>query len=69
MYQRAAKLAELAAPLEELLQLADMQREAYVIALNALSLLDDKNAWMVVPMTAASSYSGVSGLLGGKLAC
>jgi nuclear pore complex protein Nup160 len=51
MYQRAAKLADVVAPADELLQLADMQREAYVTALNAMSLLEEKSAWIVVPVT------------------
>jgi hypothetical protein len=51
MYQRARRLSELQSAPHELLELAELQREAYVVAMNALALLDPKSAWIIVPMT------------------
>jgi hypothetical protein len=59
MYQRARKLAELSSLPSEMVELAEMQREAYVVALNALALLDEKNAWFVVQLNPGPASDGV----------
>lgn len=52
MYQRARKLAQLAGngP-DQFMKLAELQLEAYVVSINALSLIDQKNAWIVLPVS------------------
>ena len=50
MYQRARKLHDLIVRTPSLLSsLAHEELEAYLIAMNALSLVDEKNAWILVP--------------------
>lgn len=49
MYQRARKLSSLAGDLAEFHTLADLQMESYLVSINALSLVDSKNAWFVMP--------------------
>ena len=50
MYQRARKLHELIVRTPSLfLTLANEELEAYLIAINALSLVDEKDAWILVP--------------------
>ncbi|KAI0698869.1 nucleoporin Nup120/160-domain-containing protein [Cytidiella melzeri] len=57
MYQRARKFAVLGQnnP-EEYIKLAQLQLEAYVVSINALSLIDQKNAWFVLPATPDSLH-------------
>jgi hypothetical protein len=55
MYQRARKLQEARVEMSQLLEMADMQREALVTALNAMALLDEKNAWFVLPSAPSTS--------------
>ena len=53
MYQRARKLASLSSSNpEQFLSLGELQLEAYIISINALSLVDPKSAWIVLPYTA-----------------
>lgn len=51
MYQRARKLHDFTGNLSQVLVLAEEQLESYVVAMNALSLLDHANAWIVMPIT------------------
>lgn len=55
MYQRGRKLAAIQASRKDMLELAVMQREAYVVALNALSLLDAKSAWFVLSSVSSTT--------------
>jgi len=52
MYQRARKLASLSNSLDpaQYFALAEQQLEALVISSNALALLDQKDAWIVLPL-------------------
>src|ERR1700733_15367140 len=49
MYQRARKLHDLINDPSSLVVLAEEQLEAYLVAMNALSLLDRKSAWVSMP--------------------
>lgn len=50
MYQRGRKLGDERVSTKQMVELAEQQREAYALALNALSLLDEKNAWFILPV-------------------
>ncbi|KDQ64994.1 hypothetical protein JAAARDRAFT_167821 [Jaapia argillacea MUCL 33604] len=50
MYQRARKLADIPADSARFTELGEERLEAYSVALNALSLLDKKSAWLVMPV-------------------
>ena len=50
MYQRARKLHDLSGDSSLILPLAEEQLEAYLIAINALTLLDRNSAWVVLPI-------------------
>lgn len=50
MYQRARKLHDLIGDPSQTLALAEEQLESYIVAMNALSLLDHANAWIVMPI-------------------
>ncbi len=53
MYQRARKLAGLGnTTSEQFLGLAELQLEAYLVSINALSLVDPKSAWIILPFIA-----------------
>lgn len=54
MYQRARKLVYLMGKSQETLELAELAGEAYVVAINALSMLDPKNAWIILPLAPES---------------
>lgn len=56
MYQRARKLATLAAEPSNFVPMAGLQMEAYLAAVNALSLVDQKVAWITIPLTAEPDY-------------
>jgi hypothetical protein len=56
MYQRARKVQELIYDPETFSSLAEEQLEAYSVAMNALSLVDHKNAWMLLPITPDSVH-------------
>lgn len=47
MYQRARKIQENAAQSIDVIALMEEQLEAYLLAINSLSLLDTKCAWIV----------------------
>lgn len=52
MYQRARKFAVLRSNSpEHFLSLGELQLEAYIVSINALSLIDPKSAWIVLPST------------------
>ncbi|KAH8105506.1 nucleoporin Nup120/160-domain-containing protein [Cristinia sonorae] len=51
MYQRARKLSALSTDPAEFHSLAEMQLEACTVSINALSLVDPKSAWFVLPAT------------------
>lgn len=50
MYQRARKLASLVDSPADFMLLAELQLEAYVVSMNALSLIDSASGWFVVPV-------------------
>jgi hypothetical protein len=56
MYQRARKLQNLINDPTSFSSLAEAQLEAYVIAINALSLVDAKNAWVVLSVPPESAH-------------
>ena len=49
MYQRARKLGALTGDPTDFHALADLQLEAYVVSINALSLVEPKSAWFSMP--------------------
>lgn len=49
MYQRARKLASLMRDPAEFHTIAELRLEAYTVSINALSLVDAKSAWFVLP--------------------
>ncbi|KAG9317143.1 hypothetical protein JVU11DRAFT_1335, partial [Chiua virens] len=49
MYQRARKLQEITYKPTDVISLMEDQLESYLLAINSLSLLEPKNAWIVVP--------------------
>ncbi|EGO01552.1 hypothetical protein SERLA73DRAFT_158827 [Serpula lacrymans var. lacrymans S7.3] len=49
IYQRARKLQDLAANPADFVALSEEQIEGYLLAMNSLSLLDQKGAWFVIP--------------------
>lgn len=53
MYQRARKLANvIGSNPDQFISLAEQQLEAFVVSINALSLIDPKSAWFVLPLSA-----------------
>ena len=56
MYQRARKLGILASDPSNFIPMAELQIEAYLAAVNALSLVDQKVAWIAIPLAAESDY-------------
>ena len=64
MYQRARKLAVLMGDASAFAELAELQLEAYVVAMNSLALVDPKSQWITLPITAETGHevSGVSRL-------
>lgn len=53
MYQRARKLANVISNSPtQFLNLAELQLEALLVSINALSLIDPKAAWFVLPLSA-----------------
>jgi hypothetical protein len=56
MYQRARKISSILGEPSNFPNLAGLQLEAYVVAMNALSLLDQKNAWIAVPVVAETGH-------------
>jgi hypothetical protein len=66
MYQRAQKIHQLITTAALFAELAEDELEAYLIAINALSLLDAKDAWIVLPIV-PGSHQEVSCYLSGSL--
>ncbi|TFY51621.1 hypothetical protein EVJ58_g10469 [Rhodofomes roseus] len=56
MYQRARKLGALIGDLSDFVSLTELQLEAYVVGMNALALIDQKNAWIVLPVTGETEH-------------
>lgn len=56
MYQRARKLQDLTTDPTSFSALAEEQLEAYTVAINALSLVDQKNSWVVLPVPPESTH-------------
>lgn len=50
MYQRARKLEDVITDSASFVSLAESQLEALSVATNALSLVDEKSAWIVMPV-------------------
>ena len=50
MYQRARKLEDVITDATSFVSLAETQLEALSVATNALSLVDEKSAWIVMPV-------------------
>ena len=50
MYQRARKLEALMGDASAFAELADLQLEAYAVAMNALALVDSKSQWITLPI-------------------
>ncbi|KAG6919322.1 hypothetical protein DXG01_007455 [Tephrocybe rancida] len=56
MYQRAIRLQDLITDPTSFASLAEMQLEAYSLAINSLSLIDLKNAWVLLPLPADQAH-------------
>ncbi|KAG6866010.1 hypothetical protein C0991_009682 [Blastosporella zonata] len=56
MYQRARKIQDLIRDSTSFAALAEEQLEAYNIAINSLSLVDSKNAWVLLPVPADQAH-------------
>lgn len=52
MYQRARKLQEISSKPADVISLMEDQLESYLLAINSLSLLEQKDAWVVVQLPA-----------------
>ena len=50
MYQRARKLEDVISDATSFLAFAESRLEALSVATNALSLVDEKSAWIVMPV-------------------
>ena len=50
MYDRARKIHNLVVDVQSFLALAEEQQQAYAIAANSLTLVDQANAWFVLPI-------------------
>ena len=59
MYTRARKLSDLLGEPSKAVAIAELEVEALSITLNALSLLDVKSPWLVVPSIVGSSRVSV----------
>lgn len=55
MYQRARKLQEISSKPADVILLIEDQLESYLLAINSLSLLEQKNAWVVVQLPASNA--------------
>lgn len=56
MYQRARKLAAVMGDASAFAELAELQLEAYVVAMNSLALVDPKSQWITLPITAETGH-------------
>lgn len=57
MYQFARRLTPLMEKSPQFSAIAEMQVQAYLVAMNALSLLDPKNSWITLPNPPEASLS------------
>lgn len=66
MYHFGRRLSPLIEESPQLSAIAEMQTQAYLVAMNALSLLDPKNAWITLrnPPEASSPVVSLPFLLG-----
>ncbi|KAG6378387.1 hypothetical protein JVT61DRAFT_12642 [Boletus reticuloceps] len=55
MYQRARKLQEVSSKPADVISLMEDQLESYLLAINSLALLEQKNAWVVVQLPALNT--------------
>jgi len=55
MYQHARRISEAKIQPDEYLDVARLQSQSYRAAINALSLVDPKNAWITLPSSEAST--------------
>ncbi|KIL68186.1 hypothetical protein M378DRAFT_72126 [Amanita muscaria Koide BX008] len=55
MYDRARRIHDLIADVQSFLALAEEQQQAYAVALNSLSLVDQADAWFVLPSSTQSN--------------
>jgi nuclear pore complex protein Nup160 len=55
MYQHALKLKAAIVDCASFVEMAQAQLEAIMIAINALSLVDSRNAWIVIPKSLSSA--------------
>ncbi|KAG6833626.1 hypothetical protein H0H87_004253 [Tephrocybe sp. NHM501043] len=56
MYQRARRLQDIITDTTSFTSLAEEQLEAYGLAINSLSLVDLKNAWVLLPLPADNAH-------------
>lgn len=64
MYLRARKLSELQGDPAQLVSLAEQEVEALAVSMNALSIIEAKSAWIVVPMSPTAREVSSVGPLG-----
>jgi nuclear pore complex protein Nup160 len=62
MYLQAQKLAVAMVDSVSFIETAQAQLDAIMIAINALSLVDSKNAWIVVPKSSTAVRNCTSSL-------
>ena len=58
MYQRARRLQQLSVDASDFIPLAEEQLEAMMVAINALSLVDQQSAWIAVPVLKETAMVG-----------
>ena len=56
MYQRARKFAAAMGDARIFVEFAELQLEAYVVAMNALALVDPKSQWITLPITVETGH-------------
>ena len=57
MYQRARRFATLTQGVfDDYTWLAQLQLEAYAVSINALSLIEAKSAWFILPITVVPTH-------------
>lgn len=56
MYMRALKLQEISGSPAEMIPLINDQMESYLLAINSLSLLEEKKAWFIVQTFTDNDY-------------
>lgn len=58
MYQRARKFSAAMGDAAAFVELAELQLEAYVVAMNALALVDPRSQWITLPIIAEAGQIG-----------